>query len=105
MKTASPKIVSAFKDVAYELDVDLRSYSGRNMYGKTCLGVTLGAGQVFRFVAEVTVLVTEFGDGFLTEEIIDIMDRARTDSMGYDTILYFPSLSAEGIEDSEEVAA
>ena len=79
------QVISAIENAGYEA----RSYSGRGMYGKTCLGVTLGPGQS----------VLEFAFDVLQEtrpeevsEVIDILRRPRQDSMGLGMILYWPDV-------------
>ena len=78
------------------LDLSARSYSGRGMYGRNCVGVTLGRNSEY----------TEFGLGValalaLGEEAADL--QARTDSMGLGSIVYFPNVRwPEGRKDSDE---
>lgn len=89
----------AVREAAAELGAEdgvTTTYSGRAMYGAQCFGVTLAREDVQRFLVEVTAaLVREYlaADDDV-EDALDIAKRlakaARTDSMGWDTILYFP---------------
>lgn len=65
-------------------------YSGRAMYGRTCLGVvTDDLREVFRFVVA------------LADTDCDITDeRICTDSMGRSSIYYWPSVEVAGSEAS-----
>lgn len=78
------------------LGLSPRSYSGRGMYGRSCVGVTLGRNSE----------VTEFGLGVklalaLGEDAEDL--DPRTDSMGLGSIIYFPNVRwPEGRKDSED---
>lgn len=72
-------------------EVGFRSYSGRGMGGKECLGVTIrsphGLGE---FISDVIQ-----GLEFLGEETSDVADAFRTmvtDSMGLGMIVYFPDV-------------
>jgi hypothetical protein len=80
-----------------------RSYSGRGMYGKKCVGFVVGSGaRIFNMVFELASMIFEYYEKdrafkFL-EDLSDI--NVETDSMGYDTIVYFPSM--EWVEDEDE---
>ena len=62
------------------------AYSGRAMYGDTCLGlVTDGAGVV----TEIVLALARAGE----DEAADALARApRTDSMGFSMITYWPGV-------------
>lgn len=75
----------ALKDEGFQLD---DSYSGRGMYGVGCVGVTGRLGDMLRFVA---VLVSYCDDPGDAADLCDELGRvAATDSMGTETIYYFP---------------
>jgi hypothetical protein len=65
------------------------AYSGRGMFGGACFGV------VFRTVADFAGFMVA-----LTQEnawlASDLADRVQTDSMGLDTIYYFPGYQLDG---------
>lgn len=83
-----------FKDAGYEV----RSYSGRSMYGRKCLGVELDRGKepceaVLEAVAEYALNAEDAHDvrsfaGFLGSVV-------KTDSMGTGSIVYFPEIAWE----------
>ncbi len=71
----------------YAEDVHL-TYSGRGMYGDTCYGfsgdVARTIGDVLQDIADMPDLIRQFGE---------MLSISRRDSMGFRTILYFPSWS------------
>lgn len=80
-------IEEAAYDAGLNLDSDIRlNYSGRSMYGRTCFGI-IGSMSVF---AEFLLAVerSDCGDEYANP----LADRVTTDSMGYDTIFYFPGV-------------
>jgi hypothetical protein len=72
-------------------------YSGRGMYGKTCVGIVtdapiaylaMGLGVILADMAEADDLFT------VDDALFEWYDlQTATDSMGLSTILYFPNLS------------
>lgn len=91
---AKPNNQSAenFKEIL-DQEFETYSYSGRAMYGKKCL-----AFNISREVNEAGVVALimknyadEFGDKTL-EDIVVFFERSKTDSMGLNTIMYFPSI-------------
>lgn len=75
----------------------LRSYSGRAMYGKECVGIVTD--DLVPLVAEIAANVHEVSDGEYTHD--DFFSNYRTDNMGIDTILYFPKIKWE--EEQKEI--
>ncbi len=69
-----------------ECGFETRSYSGRGMFGKECLGVTI-EDSLLHFVAELLDLAEEMSD---VKNLATALQNARTDSMGLGTIIYFP---------------
>lgn len=91
------KIVEIISDSGH----DVRSYSGRYMYGKECLGVTCD--DPIRFVLDVMVYahsmcVSDSDPVF--EKTASILKNYRTDDMGKRQIIYFPEIAWEG-DDSQ----
>lgn len=73
----------------------VRSYSGRGMYGRSCLGIeTDDIGDVFAAVLE------ELEGEEDTQDIQLAFKDMRTDAMGRSTIVYFPTVPF--VEDDEE---
>jgi hypothetical protein len=74
---------------------EARSYSGRGMYGRECVGVTVN--DPFEFFAE---LLGSAYDSCKDDDeregvingITDLLRDTRTDSMGRSMIVYWPSI-------------
>lgn len=82
------------QQIIEDLGYETRSYSGRGMYGKSCLGVSLDAEEKpFKILADVfEYLLDDMGGIQETEKkaITKAFRQAQTDSLGLGTILYFP---------------
>ncbi len=75
----------------------IRSYSGRAMYGRICLGVdTDDVGEVFAAILESVEGEED------TRDIQEAFRNMRTDSMGRGTIVYFPQVPFVDDEEDEE---
>ena len=72
---------------------ELRSYSGRNMYGKECLGIDMESmTDAFRFALSVE-----------DSDLIYKLSQPVFDNMGRGIIVYFPNVEApEGIDNDED---
>ena len=79
----------------YPNDYEIRAYSGRGMFGRTCLGIVVNRiSKLFHLGAEV---------GDLAFDVATIC----VDSMGCDSIVYFPEIDLnqseiDGIEIEDE---
>lgn len=63
------------------------NYSGRGMFGKTCLGVVVSHGNSFMdFFMQLTQYLDESG----LEDVNCELEGASYDELGLDTIVYFP---------------
>lgn len=78
-------------------EFETRSYSGRGMYGDTCLGVTIDGG-----IGRMLALIVESADEDNREALGETLRSMRTDSMGRGTIVYFPGTPYVGEDDEEE---
>jgi len=83
-----------------------RSYSGRGMYGKRCLGFEIDSNNVAGAVA---LVISRFVRLRKTNnvmkdisELANIFDHSEQDSMGMGTILYFPQIEWIWDEEQEE---
>ena len=65
-----------------------QTYSGRGMYGDTCYGFS---GDVARIIGDVLQDIADMPD--LIRQFGEMLSISRRDSMGFRTILYFPSWS------------
>lgn len=84
---------------------DTRSYSGRGMYGKECLGVV--DSDSFEVIGDVVAALHKSGlvngeDGFAVDDLTSFIKSANQDSMGLDTIVYWPSLEYHEEYDDED---
>lgn len=77
-----------FTQLLERLGYNWRKYSGRGMMGVECVGVTLEEETTLKFTANVVVGASDDEREYLS----DIFGRAKTDSMGYNTIIYFPTM-------------
>lgn len=80
-----------------------RSYSGRGMYGKRCLGVTCNntSNVVLDILPELLIGGIDDADvpSEFIEEACELLRNARTDSMGRGAIIYWPEIEWEESED------
>lgn len=84
MKTLGEIIRKLCKDN----DLECRdNYSGRGMYGKTCYGIVTD--NIFYVVTTLCDMIRDEG----YESATGIIGEVRTDSMGLDKIVYFPSIT------------
>lgn len=72
----------------FELMTD---YSGRAMYGDTCIGIIGAARDLILFVVRVSTWFEEDD----TELVEELADNVRSDNMGTDMIFYFPGIKLE----------
>lgn len=88
------------KELIEDAEFETRSYSGRGMYGKECLGVVLEAGDEIAFGAKVVLAAVERNDDLEEDDedrvdlddLVGDIESASTDSLGRGTILYFPRI-------------
>lgn len=79
-------------------DLPVQSYSGRGMYGKTCLGVVIplhGQGKLLQKIVKGAAELAAADDPNEPhyEEVADAMDSYATDFMGKsDMIVYWPDV-------------
>lgn len=76
----------ALQQVFEDADFIVRGYSGRGMYGKTCLGV------VTENLAELIAALIEGTNDDERKEVAEAIRTMQMDSFGRDTIVYFPKI-------------
>jgi hypothetical protein len=87
----------AFELAGYEI----RSYSGRGMCGKECLGVTCSS--PVRMVAEVlAAFARDSEDTSEVAALAALLSTADTDSMGRETIVYWTTLDPPETNPADE---
>ena len=87
-----------------DLGLEVRSYSGRGMYGRSCVGVNCD-GNAFQTLARILIALAEQGnDGLDAAEHFTRDGAVASDSMGLGSIIYFPRLPWVDVdsEDDEE---
>lgn len=110
-------IQNLIRAAANDTDIEVRSYSGRAMYGKQCIAIVGEMSQMLCLIA--SVIQNAHTEAFeaalhadsedekdeaceLTGNVTDIIDSIleyRTDSMGLSTVLYWPHI--EWVDDEE----
>lgn len=100
MEITKAKFMEAVAHTEENHDIELReNYSGRGMYGKECYGVegnTTALGEFESALALLTVmddLDDKVNGHTALNAMTDLADMRRSDSMGLDTIYYYPNLT------------
>lgn len=97
----APEMIDTILETCEYWDVKCEAfpdYSGRGMYGKNCVGFTtdnpFGLGAVICWVAKEQ----------MWEDLGELVDDTAMDSMGRDTIVYFPRFTTTWVdpEDAED---
>ncbi len=91
------------REACERLDVEVRSYSGRAMYGKECVGFVVSRGMsAAQFAFNLAIeLSADDEDG--PEAIEEFHGRTWCqDSLGLDTIVYVPGVPWSGEDESDE---
>ena len=90
----SKELFQEIKETADNHGWSVRSYSGRAMYGKTCVGITCNSSTAKVVIAILQDLYhTE--NNSLMEEAFSLLSNPREDSMGYGRIVYWPDMKWE----------
>lgn len=89
-------IEEAALDAGLEPESDIyRAYSGRFMYGRSCLGVVGTINQYTEFL--LAMERSDCGDEYTNK----MAENVTTDNMGRQTIFYFPGITV--LEDEDEI--
>lgn len=80
------------KEIFNDIDYEIRSYSGRGMYGSHCLAVECDnpsglIAEVFLHLAENRVPYDKL------VQVAEALKDSRTDSMGTSSIVYWPNIT------------
>lgn len=90
--------LDTIKDFCEENEIELReNYSGRSMYGKTCIGFVTNE-NLFSLGFKLHQFLSEMSDPEIyQEELCDLEEvfdcGVNADSIGLSSIVYFPSIS------------
>lgn len=98
MRTVSELLVRVIEDHA-EIRHD---YSGRGMFGEKCFGFVVENPEAA--IAEIQADINGIYElKELQQEFTELLQHSRRDSMGFDTILYFPGYqTTETDKETEE---
>ena len=89
-----------FCDALKSAGLEPRSYSGRGMFGKECVGAICGE-STLAILDVIEEAIGENDDPDATLDLIKELRRFRTDSMGRTSmIMYWPHMTWEGGEES-----
>lgn len=86
--------IQVLKEVCDELGIEYRSYSGRGMSGKQCFAIV--ADNAFAAVIDIAYAFGERGEDPYG------LENVRSDSMGYDTVVYWPQVEWAETEETED---
>lgn len=94
------KLIEVIESANYEA----RWYSGRGMYGKDCVGITIPQGvSQFSVGVELAAMFETLGYEDLLEDFT--CERVAQDSLGMGSIVYFPNVgwpAADDLEDEDD---
>jgi len=71
---------------------ELLSYSGRNMYGKNCIGYVTNNSPIQELAIMLGLFSHHFDADYEYNMFYDIIKETVTDSMGLGTVFYWPNL-------------
>ena len=72
------------------------TYSGRGMYGKRCIGITIDESDTLALGGAIASLVDD--EGLRSA----MLDGWRSDSMGRGQIIYWPAIQCDDADDEDE---
>lgn len=82
-------------DALQELGYEVSSYSGRGMYGKKCPSFETNNNRdenILSITAQAVSAVAQEYEPDDVQEVADLFNDCRTDSMGLGTVVYFPQI-------------
>lgn len=80
-------LLAALNEVDLPTESIISDYSGRAMYGSTCLGIIVtGPADIMRFTLGLESVLSD-------DDILHILEDVRTDNLGLDTVLYMPRVT------------
>lgn len=82
------ELVELIQDAGY----NTRPYSGRGMYGASCVGFTFEEVTVFQVIADLYDAIRGDDAAIIegVEDLSKVIRGAKTDGMGLGEIMYFP---------------
>ena len=88
-------LISALENAIFNnglYDASVRSYSGRGMYSKECVGLQVESTD--RLLEVIGYAIAESENKHERMELVKLMTNSRSDRMGRDMIVYWPSMEA-----------
>ncbi len=79
----------------------VRSYSGRGMFGKECLGVDIDCGKLGNFIARVIQGMQCQEGAENIDALTEAFEHMAQDQMGKGIIVYFPDVPFTADEEGE----
>lgn len=76
------------KELIENAGYEARSYSGRGMYGKACIGLTT-EDDAFEVAANLMVAYESVVDDVSLETLADVIKQFASDNMGRDSMIYY----------------
>jgi|WetSurMetagenome_2_1015567.scaffolds.fasta_scaffold130486_2 hypothetical protein len=100
------------QDVCFNNGGSVDNYSGRGMFGKGCLSISVRYGSEFDVISHIIDYVSENINticqqlGYTTQDIwtavANMIRDTRTDSLGKGIVVYWPDLSYHKNEEDED---
>lgn len=87
------------QELAQIAELKVRSYSGRGMFGKECVGIS--ADNVGDTLADLLQAAKDAEDDESVDVVIDALRDMRTDNLGRGVVVYFPSFEWKDEEDED----
>jgi len=70
-------------------------YSGRGMYGQSCIGISFRNASGFQIGVELALHLMEHCEDDAPNLLEELTRQYREDQLGLGSIIYFPGISAE----------
>jgi hypothetical protein len=94
--TLTTEQAEVIRDIAHNEGLRFDSYSGRGMYGTECLSIV--ASRDMDFLAKFIFALTQEDEGLAEKFTYGI----HSDSMGYDTVIYWPGITPIASDDDDD---
>ncbi|SPA17244.1 hypothetical protein [Cupriavidus taiwanensis] len=88
-----------FTTILDDAEREPRAYFGRAIYGKHCVSIIVREHE--NPYAVVASIVACNHDEVTVDKLLDVLTGTRTDSLRYDTVMYWPSIKWAGPTDDE----
>ena len=86
------------QNILEEIGFDCFAYSGRAMYGNKCLAIRTDS---FNNLFADVILVAAEAEPEVTQIVADAFRSMKTDSLGRDTVVYFPDAKYSDPDEDE----